>query len=80
MITAKTIKILSNLTSQGLDQALSNAGYTMFERVMNPEFVGITNAGEFCYTFSYRNSTEGIFETGKLFVKFDENGLIVADY
>lgn len=80
MITAEKIKKLSNLTAFGLDQALRNAGYTMFERVMNSEFLGITNSGDFCYKFTYRDSTEGTWEYGKLFVNINETGLIVAEY
>ena len=80
MITASKIAKLSNLSSSGLDQALRNAGYTMFERVMDREFLGITNSGDFCYKFIYRDSTEGTWAYGKLFVNINETGLIVADY
>lgn len=80
MITAEKINKLSTLTSAGLNQALSDAGYTMFERVMDREFLGITNSGDFCYKFTYRDSTEGTWAYGKLFVNINEKGLIVADY
>jgi hypothetical protein len=80
MITAEKINKLSTLSNTGLDQALRNAGYTMFERVMEREFLGITNNGDFCYKFTYRDSTEGTWSTGKLFVNLNETGLIVADY
>jgi hypothetical protein len=80
MITAEKIKKLSNLTSSGLNQALSNAGYTMFEKVLDREFVGITNGGQFCYKFTYKEASEGTLETGKLFVSINETGLAVADY
>jgi hypothetical protein len=80
MITAEKINKLSNLSSAGLNQALSNAGYTMFERVMDREFLGITNGGDFCYKFIYRDSTEGTWAYGKLFVKTLDDGTIVADY
>lgn len=80
MITAGKIAQLSNLSSSGLDQALRNAGYTMFERVMDREFLGITNGGDFCYKFTYRDSTEGTWAYGKLFVNILDDGTIVADY
>jgi hypothetical protein len=78
MITAETIQKLSNLSTRGLDQALSNAGYRDVERVMDREFLGITNGGEFCYKFTYRD--EESWSYGKLFVKFNDAGLIVAEY
>lgn len=80
MITAEKIKKLAHLSNTGLDQALSNSGYTMFERVMQSEFIGITNSGDFCYKFTYRDSTEGTWAYGKLFVNMDETGKVVAEY
>lgn len=78
MITADTIKMLSNLSTRGLDQALSNAGYRDVERVMDREFLGITNGGEFCYKFTYREDDSWSY--GKLFVKLNDAGLIVAEF
>ncbi len=78
MITASKIAQLSNLSSAGLNQALRNAGYTMFERVMDREFLGITNSGDFCYKFTYREDESWSY--GKLFVNTLDDGTIVADY
>lgn len=80
MITADTMKKLSSLSNTGLDQALKNAGYTDVERVMEREFLGITEGGEFCYKVTYRDKVEETWQYGKLFVKMNNDGLIVAEY
>ena len=80
MITAEKIKKLSNLSSAGLTQALTNAGYSKQEFILDREFVGITNGGQFCYKFAYKDSDTGELSNGKLFVSINETGLIVADY
>jgi len=78
MITADTIKTLANLNTRALDQALINAGYKDLERVMAAEFLGITNGGEFSYQYTYREDESWGY--GKLFVKFNNAGVIVAEF
>jgi hypothetical protein len=80
MITAEKITKLSTLKPKDLDAALTTGGYSMFERPLTCKFLGITTGGDFCYQFTYVDSTEGEVSTGKLFVKIDKADKIVADY
>lgn len=80
MITAEKIAKLSTLDANGLDNALINSGYSMFERPKTAKFLGITTGGNFCYQFTYKDNDSGLLSIGKLFVDIDETGKIVADY
>jgi len=80
MIPADKIVKLSTLNAKNLDQALINSGYTMFERPKTAKFLGITNGGDFCYQFTYKDNHSGELSKGKLFVNMDETGKVVAEY
>jgi hypothetical protein len=80
MITAEKVNKLAHLNTDQLETALTTAGYSMFERLMQSKFVGITTGGDFCYQFTYKDNDSGLLSIGKLFVNIDEAGLIVADY
>ena len=80
MITAEKVQKLSNLSLKNLADALTNKGYTEFERPMQATFLGITNSGDFCYKFVYRCRDEGTWAYGKLFVNVDDNNRLIADY
>ena len=79
MITADTLKTLTTFTRQGLARALAVSDYTgaSFE---SAEFVGITNAGQFCYKVTYFDDAgTGQVETGKVFLTYN-NDTVTADY
>jgi len=79
MITADTLKTLTAFTPKALARALAVSGYTgaSFE---SAEFVGITNAGQFCYKVTYFDDAgTGQVETGKVFLTYN-NGTVTADY
>ena len=79
MITADTLKTLTTFTRGALARALAVSGYTgaSFE---SAEFVGITNAGQFCYKVTYFDDAgTGEVETGKVFLTYN-NGTVTADY
>jgi hypothetical protein len=78
MITAEKVSKLSTLKAKDLDNALHNAGYSMYQRPMDAQFIGITNSGDFCYKFTYREDDSWAY--GKLFVNIDATGKIVAEY
>ena len=78
MITAEKVSKLSTLKAKDLDTALKTAGYSEYERPMDCTFLGITNGGDFCYKFTYRDDESWSY--GKLFVKLNAIGEIIADY
>jgi|LauGreDrversion4_2_1035121.scaffolds.fasta_scaffold184667_2 hypothetical protein len=80
MITAEKVSKLASLNKDQLEGALTNAGYSMLERPLQSKFVGITNSGDFCYQFSYKDSDTGLLTISKLFVNIDATGNIVAEY
>ena len=80
MITADTLKTLTTFTAKGLAGALANSGYKGWE-IKTAKFVGITNAGQFCYTITYDDRNGLGEETGKVFLTYDHaNGKVSADY
>ena len=80
MITAEKIAKLTTLKALDLDRALVTSGYSMFERPRTAKFLGITNSGDFCYQFEYKDNDSGDITAGKLFVNLDEAGNVVAEY
>ena len=80
MITAATLKTLTTFTKSALARALAVSGYTgaSFE---SAEFIGITNGGQFCYKVTYYDDAgTGEIETGKVFLTYNTNGSVSADY
>jgi hypothetical protein len=71
MITADKLKTLTSFTAPALTRAINLAGYKgdSFETA---EFVGITNAGQFCYLTTYEEMGE--IHKVKVFVNYDPTG------
>ena len=75
MITAERLKEMIGYGPGDVALLLARSGYTgcSFE---NAEFVGITNASEFCYRVRYWDDGGGpeeVLEDAKVFVKLDKD-------
>jgi hypothetical protein len=81
MITAERLQTLTTFTPKALSVALAQSGYTgcAFETA---EFVGITNAGQFCYKVTYFDEAgTGEIETDKVFLTYHSDvGYVTADF
>ncbi len=81
MITADTLKTLTELGPKGIATFLAQSGYTgcAFEGV---KFIGITNGGQFCYKVTFFDDAgTGENEVGKVFLTYDQTtGAVVADF
>lgn len=66
MITAAQLKTLSGFTAAALTRALRVSGHKRAE-VNTAEFLGITNAGQFCYSVT-QNNKQGELEQTKVFL------------
>ena len=78
MLTAAQVKELISQDAVGLSTVLNTSGYKgiSFTRA---SFVGITNAGQFCYAVEYKNKTGDEVES-KVFVTYNHaNNSITAD-
>jgi len=71
MITADKLKLLTNMPAAMLTMGIQQAGYKgdSFETA---EFVGMTNAGQFCYLTTYEEMGER--HQVKVFVNYDPTG------
>jgi hypothetical protein len=79
MITADTLKTLTTFTAPALTRAINLAGYKQ-DRFTGAKFLGMTNAGEFCYNATFVDS-EGDECNTKEFVKYDPaEGKVSAEY
>jgi hypothetical protein len=80
MISVNTIRKCSFLNSITLEELLRK-NYPK-DTVIKSEFVGITNAGQFCYQIGYQDPDlkgQGLTFC-KVFVHIDNDGNIIADY
>jgi hypothetical protein len=79
MITANTIQRLSTLKAPDLEDLLQRCGYKG-DRVLSSSFLGITNGGQFCYSFTYpTDQVPSGQAVSKLFVEF-RDGIMEANY
>lgn len=78
MITADKIRKLANLDIHSLEEALQR-NYPK-DRINSAKFVGITNAGQFCYSVDYYDQQLNEDCTTKVFVDFGKDGQPVAEY
>lgn len=77
MITADKLKILTTLTPTGLTAFLHSSGYKQ-DRVTECRFLGLTNAGQFCYEIDYDNF--GTKEYRKAFLTYNPTeDRVIAD-
>ncbi len=78
MITAETLRQCAYLDTISLENILRKT-YPK-DSLIRSEFLGITNAGQFCYSAVYFDQIEGAEDVCKVFVWRDSNGSLVADY
>lgn len=78
MILADTLATLTTFTAPALTRAINLAGYKgdMFTKAC---FLGMTNAGQFCYSCTYVE--DGREDVTKVFLTYDPTtGKVSADY
>ena len=68
MITANKLALLINMPPVMLTQLLQASGYKK-DRVTEAKFLGLTNAGQFCYEIDYDNF--GTKEYRKMFLTYN---------
>ena len=68
MITADKLRLLTNMPPVMLTEGIRQAGYKK-DKIETAEFLGITNANEFCYKVAYLEDNE--FHETKVFVRYD---------
>lgn len=80
MITADTLKTLTMFTAPALTRAIRDAGYKG-DGFKDALFLGMTNAGEFCYSVTYQEEDRTGKTKGKVFLMYDPTtGAVSADY
>ena len=78
MITADKLKTLTSFTAQALTRTAKDGGYKGPE-FTSCRFIGITNAGQFCYTVVFH--VKGGTDSTKVFLSYDPTaGKVIADY
>ena len=78
MITADTLEVLTSYSPQYLTKAAQLAGYKG-PNFTACKFLGITNAGQFCYTGVFQ--VEGGTDSTKVFLTYDHTeDRVIADY
>ena len=78
MITADTLKTLTTFTAPALTRAINLAGYKK-DAFLDATFLGITNAGQFCYHCTYIEDEQE--HRTKVFLTYDPaEGKVSADY
>ena len=78
MITADTLNILTTFTAPALDRAARDAGY-QGATFTGCRFLGITNAGQFCYMAVF--AVKGGTDSTKVFLTYDHtHSSVSADY
>ncbi len=79
MITAETLETLTTFTPYALDRAINQSGSPMMG-FKTAKFLGITNAGQFCYSVTWDDIDIGP-QQDKVFLTYDPAlGKVTADY
>ena len=68
MITADKLRLLTNMPPVMLTMGIQSAGYKK-DKFETSQFLGMTNANEFCYKVAYLEDNE--FHETKVFVRYD---------
>ena len=68
MITAKNLKYFSNLPPKHLTAIAVNSGYPC-DRFESAEFLGLTTAGQFCYSATF--TEDGEIQKTKVYVNYN---------
>lgn len=77
MITAEKLATLTQFTAAALTRAIQLQGYKE-DSFKAARFLGLTNAGQFCYTVSY--DEDGNTEETKVFLTYNKDGSVTAAY
>ena len=78
MVLAEDIEILTSFTAADLTEGINVTGYKG-DRFTSARFIGITNAGQFCYSVTFRE--DGEEQRTKVFVDVDpDTGATRVDY
>ena len=79
MITAEKLATLTQFSAAALTRAINLAGHKRAS-FKGARFLGITNAGQFCYTVTYAAADREL-ETTKVFLSYNPaEGTVVASY
>jgi len=79
VISVDTLRRCAWLSSLALEETLRK--FYPEDRVLNSEFLGISNAEQFVYKIAYPSIEDPAkVATGKVYVWLDNNGNLVADY
>ena len=76
MITADKLQYLVTLRAQELTALIRKSGYKE-DKFKSAKFLGMTNAGMFCYSCVYPGDFE---DTCKVFVRINNDGTLTAEY
>lgn len=76
MITADTLKTLTEFGPKGLTTLIRRAGYKE-DTFTGAKFLGMTNGGQFCYLCTYAGEFE---DTCKVFLTVNKDGSVSAEY
>lgn len=76
MITAQTLTELTTMGPRALTDLIRRSGYKE-DQFLTAEFLGMTNAGQFCYSCTYPSEFE---DTCKVFVRYNSDGTVTAEY
>ena len=80
MITADTLRRMTGFDAQGLTALIHAQGYKQ-DKFKEAKFLGITNAGQYCYEVLYFDEELGEDYYTKVFVSHDQfEQTTVADY
>ena len=80
MITADTLRRMTGYDSNGLTSLIQASGYKK-DQFKEARFLGITNAGQYCYEVLYFDTDLGEDCYTKVFVTHDQfEQTTVADY
>jgi len=79
MITADRLQTLTTFTPKALAVALAQSGYKGVS-FKTAKFLGITNAGQFCYSVTFYDEMMGGEVTDKVFLTYNTDGYVTADY
>ena len=78
MVTADKLKLLTNFPAFMLTTLIQQAGYKK-DKFNTAKFLGITNAGQFCYSVTYIENSEEC--NTKVFLTYDSVAdNVIADY
>ena len=76
MITADTLKTITEFDARTLTTLIRKAGYKE-DTFTGAKFLGMTNGGQFCFSCTYKGEFADVC---KVFVYIDETGSIRAEY